>query len=880
MHSTPDEDRLLYDLQERRKELNCVYEFAQVLAQPYSSVDRLLEEAVRVTPGGFRYPELTVCCVTYRDRRVCSPNYVNTDLTLAEPLRIDGTEEGELRICLLGPPERVDETAFLPEEKPLLDALAAQLSHALTHIEAEESLRALDERFAAAMANTSGGAWSWDIESNAVWTAGRFGEILGYGDGAFLDTFNEFEAILHDDDRPIVMQVLNDHLNHGAPCVVDCRVVTTSGEPRWFHIEGKAVRDESGRPVQLAGSAHDITERIAIEAELRRSRENLRNIIESDPEATLVVSDDGRIRFGNASAKVLFGRPDQQLEGQYFGIPLKGDKESQAEVVRADGVCRTATFWWARAEWEGEPVYVVRARDITESKRAESQRALLEAVIEQASETIVITDSSGTIEYVNPAFEQVTGYDRSEVIGETPRILNSGVQSREFYERMWRTILSGKVWRGRLTNQRKGGTHVQMELSLTPVVDADGEITQFVGISRDVSREVALESQIRQSQKLEAIGTLAGGIAHDFNNILTAIRGYTEMALGNTDDRAMLESDLGNVLNGASRAQELVQQILTFSRQTESQRAPLSLTVIVKEALKLLKSSIPSTIRINENLETEERAVVEADASQIHQVVMNLCTNAYHAMAKTGGELSVELTAMNFNASMRPPTLDLESGKYYCMTVRDSGCGMPPDVVERIFEPFFTTKPQGEGTGLGLSTVHGIVKQHGGGIHVSSEPGRGSTFEVYLPAADGALTDTVAQPLEALVHGQGKRALLVDDEAVIATLLEKMLSKWGIDSTVRTSPLEALALFEKKPHEFDLIITDQTMPQRTGLELVREIRRIRADIPVILATGYSEMVTDERLADAAIVDVLTKPFTMQSLSKAVKLAFGEAQPAG
>jgi signal transduction histidine kinase/ActR/RegA family two-component response regulator len=375
------------------------------------------------------------------------------------------------------------------------------------------------------------------------------------------------------------------------------------------------------------------------------------------------------------------------------------------------------------------------------------------------------------------------------------------------------------------------------------------------------------EVERRQVQKMEAIGTLAGGIAHDFNNILTAILGYTELTLHNLSDPTRVQQNLQHVLAAGRRAKELVQQILTFSRESEPERKPIHIHLVVQEALKLLRASLPTTITIRQDID-EHAGTVLANPTQIHQVLLNLCANAAHAMRDTGGVLEVGLHALEGDTALAAHSPAPHPGPYMRLTVRDSGHGMPPEILARIFEPFFTTKGSGQGTGMGLAVVHGIVTSHGGEITVESTPGQGTTFAIYFPRLD---TPAEAEPPSEgpLPRGQGT-ILFIDDEDALARLAHEILLSLGYNVVVKTSSLEALEAFRLEPTRFDLVITDQTMPYMTGEGLGHALRRIRPDIPIILCTGFSHTMDEEKAAAQGLDAFLMKPLTAVDLSLTIQ----------
>lgn len=406
------------------------------------------------------------------------------------------------------------------------------------------------------------------------------------------------------------------------------------------------------------------------------------------------------------------------------------------------------------------------------------------------------------------------------------------------------------------------------------VVLDSGAPQKLVGFMQDITEQKNIEQEkediekrLTQAQKMEAVGTLAGGIAHDFNNLLGVILGYTEMALLNAPPDSKSTADLDKVMVAGNRAKDLVKQILAFSRQTEIERKPLQLQSLIKESVKMLRASIPTTIEIQEIIDSSCERVL-ADPTQVHQILMNLSTNANHAMEKSGGILRIELRGREIGNDVLEGKTLLKPGPYVELIVSDTGIGISPDIIDKIFDPYFTTKKLGKGTGMGLSIIHGIISEYGGAITVESEPGQGSTFHVYFPAIDKVEPELVADDKET-PRGEG-RILLVDDEELLTELGKEILERLGYEVTIRQSSLAAFATFQNNPQAFDVVITDQTMPGLTGVELSKRILQIRPDIPIILCTGFSTLVDEFSAKAIGIREFMVKPLTKSALAQRLK----------
>lgn len=506
--------------------------------------------------------------------------------------------------------------------------------------------------------------------------------------------------------------------------------------------------------------------------------------------------------------------------------------------------------------------------DITAERKQESERLRLVAAMEQAAESVVITDAEGLIQYVNPFFEKTSGYTSAEAIGKKCSILKSGRQDQLFYQEMWQTLLAGRVWSGRLVNRRKDGTLYTEDCNISPVRNGGGRINNFVAVKSDVTAALALEEKYYNAQKMEAIGTLAGGIAHDFNNILTSILGYAAIAQRMIADEAPGKEELGQVIIAATRAKDLVRQILDFSRRSEQEMQPVQTHLIVREVLRLLRASIPEDIEIRHRIAAKNTTVL-CNPTRFHQVVMNLCTNAYQAMPR-GGRLDVRLEPVVETSALFRRFPELPPGNLLRLTVSDTGEGIEADAIKKIFDPYFSTKEMGQGTGLGLSVVHGIVSQLGGTVCVESEPERGTCFTVFLPLLDEDKVEKTETISDMVATEGGGNILYVDNEESLAVLGKKILEPYGYTVTCCSSGLDALTLFFRNPSRFDLVITDYSMPQIMGTRLIGEIRRLRPEIPTILVSGLIDRIAMESGQNLGIDAILEKPIDTELLARTVR----------
>lgn len=496
----------------------------------------------------------------------------------------------------------------------------------------------------------------------------------------------------------------------------------------------------------------------------------------------------------------------------------------------------------------------------------------LAAVVEKTSDSVAVVDVQGRIEYVNEAFESITGYSRGEILGCNLSILEGAGQGEQSYSTVWETISSQSEWNGKLTHLRKNRSVYKEEVKVSAVFDSLGELCNYIVLSRDITREEQLERQLHQTMKMKALGTLAGGIAHDFNNILSSMIGYSEIVRDRLEPGHEAVKELEQVIAGGDRAVDLVKQILTFSRkESEHEFRHFKIQHIVKEIVKLLHPSLPATIKLEYDLDPD-CGMIFGDPSQMYQVIMNLCTNARQAIGEKHGKISILLRQVDSNGS------GVKERKYLQLEVRDNGCGMESHVLDKIFDPFFSTKKGESGTGLGLAVVRRVVQKHKGEILVNSRVGEGTSFLVSL-AVEHIDSAVDVKTVSELVGGN-ERIMIIEDEKMIADIFQTTLDRAGYRVTSFVDSMEAVTSFRRDPGRWDLVITDMQMPNYTGAEVTREFLALRPELPIIMFTGYSEGFDREKAMKLGARDFLFKPVRKDELHQAVRNVFRCAKNSG
>ncbi|MGD8845600.1 MAG: response regulator [Desulfobacteraceae bacterium] len=519
---------------------------------------------------------------------------------------------------------------------------------------------------------------------------------------------------------------------------------------------------------------------------------------------------------------------------------------------------------------EGRPDAVIgNIRDLTKERLAENTAQEFAHILSRSTDYLALIDRNYTYRAVSKAYAHTLKRDRDDIIGKTVADIFGPELFQKTIKPMADRCLDGQIARFQTWIPLTGSDRKLLDIEYVPHFEKGQKVktvSGYVESTRDITDIKKLEGQLLQICRMQTIGMLAGGIAHDFNNILSAIIGYAELSLAQTPKASELYGYQQQILQAGQRATDLVHQILTFSRNNHKVLQPVKIKDVFNEVLDFIRASLPATIEIERKLESE--SYVMADATQIYQILMNLCANAGFAMRKKGGFLRISLSEIELGAATAAPLAEMRPGRYIKLKVSDTGSGMTAEIKERIFDPFFTTKDKGKGTGIGLSLSYDIIKSYGGGMTVESAPGQGTVFDVYFPVVKDA-TPTEVDMDPRVLRGK-ERILFVDDEDTLADLGKQMIEFLGYRVTARVNSLEALTLFQKDPHAFDLVITDLVMPGMSGDELARNILAIRPDIPVILITGFAEQVTTEKAASIGVKKLVTKPIVMKDIAKLIR----------
>ncbi|HET6420264.1 MAG TPA: PAS domain S-box protein [Geobacteraceae bacterium] len=760
----------------------------------------------------------------------------------------------------------------------------------------EDALGKSEERYFLAVDGANDGIWERDLLTGEVFFSPRWKSMLGYKDDEISNNIIEWEKRIHPDDRQRVMDISRAYLDgHIQTYEIEYRLQHKNGSYRWVHTRGSCLRDPYGIPYRIAGSNTDITSK-EIANEIRRQNEALlRTVLETLPVGILILERDGTIAISNEAARKIWsgvryvgingydlykawwhetGKKIEKEEWAGARAIMKGET-SLGELVDIecfDGSRKTIVNSAVPLLNDKEEIFaaVIVNEEITELIRAE--KSLVESekkfrtLFEDSKDTIFVSDKDRWFLDINRAGIELFGYSKKELLSMDPVKLYCDPEDRKQLRR--KLGRAGFVNNFEVEMKRKDGEKIVVQLSVSAIKDEKGQVTGYQGIIRDVTERKRLERQLMQAQKMESIGVLAGGVAHDFNNLLTAISGYGQILQESVsaDDELMRES-IAQVLKAAERAADLTRSLLAFSRKQIINPKPVSIDAIIGNTGKLIQRIIGEDIEFITAF-SEEKLIVMADPGQIELVLMNLAANARDAMPR-GGRLLVS-TSRAVVREGKEEIYDLRSpGPYALISVADSGTGIDKKSIERMFEPFFTTKEVGKGTGLGLSIVHGIIKQHEGSVLVSSEPGKGTTFNLYLPLAEGVIDGE--QPEKPALQAKGMETLLVaEDEEVVKDFLKRILERAGYKVIAAGDGEEAVELFRKHRGEISLVISDVVMPKKNGKEISDEIRKIKPGMKVVFMSGYTADLMHSKGILENGVDFITKPFPKAELLRKVR----------
>jgi len=774
------------------------------------------------------------------------------------------------------------------------------------------------------------GGWSVNPEEGTVEWTEVTREIHEVPED-FESTLETVTTFFHPEDRPRLETAIDAALAKGEPYDLEVRFTSAKGRRLWTHTRCRPVM-EGGKVVKLVGTFQDITQRKQAE-ELLLARMRLMEYgaeLSSDgfrqkaldeicaltgspigffhllmPGQQAVAlqtwstrtleefcrAGEGEAHHGIDQAGVwadCVRQREPEIYNDYASLPGRKDLppgHAQLQRVltfplkRGEDIVAVLGIGNKEGDYGEKDLAIVSfladvAYEIIVRKRAESEREQLAAAIEQSGDTVVITDPQGSIQYVNPAFARISGYSQQEALDQNPRILKSGEQGDALYEELWQTITSGHPWEGRLVNKRKDGTLYTEEARISPVFDQSGSICNYVAIKTDITERLRLndershmEEQMRQAQKMESIGRLAGGVAHDFNNMLSIITGYAEIASDEVDEHDPLHGYLEQILDAGKRSRDLTRQLLAFARRQTVNPRVVDLNDVLDRSQKMLARLIGEDIDLR-LMPCDGIWPVRLDSAQVDQIIANLAVNARDAISGVGGVI-IETANVSLDEEFCANHVVLEPGEYVRLNFSDTGVGMDRETLEAIFEPFFTTKQAGAGTGLGLSTVYGIVRQAGGLVDVYSEPGQGTTFKIYLPRCDAAPEADVSE--EGVVQLTGSETVMVvEDEVQILELCQQVLRRAGYQVITASQPGEALILAEKHAGDIHLLVTDVVMPSMNGKELKERLEQVKPGIKVLYMSGYTANIIAHRGVLAQGVEFLQKPFATRDLTKKVR----------
>lgn len=784
---------------------------------------------------------------------------------------------------------------FTRRSVPILDEDAAAAGAVVTFTPIQ-ARGVLEERLKLAMESARLVWWDWDFGTGTLGIYGSSACLLGYAVDTLPRSAVSWFDLTHPDDLVSVQEAVENAMAGRTPeWSVEQRLRAADGSWRWVLNSAKLAEfDGLGRATRMLGIVIDIHARRLAEDHLRRDSDILAQL----DDAIVCMDRDGLVTYWNAASARTFGWTAEEMVGRDHASRSSSPKERSTTIslfeqaaagtrvcgerheTRKDG----STFWAestfaAICDAKGNAAGVVAVfRDVSERKLAEADLQRDARILAQLQDVVIYCDAACRIAYVNDAFEAVFGWSKASAIGQDLTYRMPAHAGNHEIHNFHRRVLGGGAFTGEWEDYRANGSRVWVQWRCQPIVDSAGKLTGVINIVTDIdARKRAeiereqLQRQVIQAQRMDTLGSLAGGIAHDFNNILSVIFGFTEIAIATTNPGDQSKHYHLQVLNAAERARELVKRILSFSRFHEPERRPVCLKGLVEDALKFIRAALPSTVEMTAEFECDCPPTL-ADSHQLQQVLMNLATNSAHAIGDDKGCLSLRLRCETLRTETFVATGALGAGRYALLEVTDTGQGMDAETQAKIFDPFFTTKKEGEGTGLGLSVVSAIMQGHQGGVAVRSAPGRGTTFTIYLPLLAN-ISVPVTSPDEAFaprIRARGETIAIIDDEEMVASTAGKILQGLGYITQTFPSASRFLEVFSMAPTGVSLLLTDQTMPRLTGIELALRLRQEGHRLPILIMTGFSTQLQPSLVAGVGRATVIKKPFARLELAQAVR----------
>lgn len=796
------------------------------------------------------------------------------------------------RPWMLGMHQCSYERAWSEEERTLFKNIGARIEDLLSASQLHKELKRSEEKHRSLFENMAQGVVYQDANGRIISANPAAERILGLSvaemqgctsDDPRWQAIHEDGSAFSGETHPAMVAL---HTGQEVHNVVMGVFNPKEEQYRWIKISA-IPQTHAGEdlPYQVFTTFDDITAAKQAEAALRESEDRFRRLVELSPDAILVHDRRGHLLFVNRAGAAMVGAasPDDLIGRQILSFvhedsveAVKTDIKHRLEqhgggigtelrLKRIDGSVFAGEVTASLLTFMGKPAVQVLVRDVSERKQVEERLYILAQALEQAGEGVLITDAEWRIEYVNPAFSAITGYTAEDVLGKDLSLLNSGSPDSGFYDAFRRILRQDRAWSGTITDQRKDGSRYPALISVAPIRNEHGRITHFVSIQQDMTEQEQLEAQLRQAQKMEALGTLVGGIAHDFNNMLAGILGHLYLAKKESQDRPHILKRLQGIERLSARAAEMIQHMLTFARKSQVEMKTFSLTTFLSEAVKLARLSIPENIELVRDF-PREQMLVHGDAAQLQQALLNLLSNARDAVADCDHpRIRISLRRHNTAAEFCQRHPEMKPGTLACLSVEDNGCGIAGDILDNIFEPFFTTKETGKGTGLGLAMVYGCIARHGGAIEAESRPRHGTSLHIFLPLLEQPAAEADPED-EDVRRGQGHMLLLADDEAFIREVTREALENLGYQVLEAEDGEQAWQLFQQQADAIDAVILDLVMPRMGGLETARRMRGVKPDLPVLFATGYDPHGNSRDEQSLAGCLTIAKPFKIEALS--------------